>query len=260
MQLSPVRRFFSWSLCWLVFGLALGLPAQVGANWSAGVAASHGQSPYRGVSSNPNTIPAFISYRGRFAYIQGLEAGLNAWGTGGSWGGLQASLLVSARMAGYSSRDSQYLQGMSNRGWSLDGGVGFSGRVHNHQFSVKAVQDLLAKHQGYELSGSYSYGFQVAESLRISPGMGLIWQSTDLVNYYYGVNAEEARLDLQRPAYQAGAGWKPSLTLNLLYDLSDHSSLMLAGRTRWLPKSAADSPLVARDRVSGVFVAYLYRF
>ena len=257
MPLSVARKLAVAGALLVLIGIMS--PAAM-ASWSAGIAATQGQSPYKGVATNPNTIPAFISYRGRFAYIQGLEAGINAWGTGGAWGGLQASVLVSGRLAGYSSSDSQFLAGMDNRGWSLDGGVGFSGRYNGHQFAIKAVHDLLDKHQGHELSGSYSYAFQVTEQLSVRPGVALIWQSANLLNYYYGVTEAEVRKDIGRTAYQADAGWKPSLTLNLSYALTQKDSLMLAARTRRLPDSVVDSPLVDREYVTGVFVAYLRRF
>lgn len=236
------------------------LPVTAEANWSTGIGAAQGQSPYRGVSSNPNTIPVFVSYRGRFAYIRGTEAGINTWGTGGSWGGVQTSLLVNGRLAGYSSSDSGYLAGMDRRGWSLDGGVGFSGRIQNHQFSVKAVHDLLDKHQGYEFSSSYSYGFEVTEKLRLSPGVALSWQSSALLDYYFGVTEAEENQAIGREAYQVGSGWEPSITLNLLYAFTPATSLMVAGRTRKLPSSVVASPLVDREYVTGVFVALMYRF
>ncbi|SFB97799.1 outer membrane protein [Marinospirillum celere] len=240
-------------------GLLL-MPVMASADWSAGVGAAQGQSPYQGISSNPNTIPAFVSYRGRFAYIRGTEAGINAWGAGGSWGGVQASVLVSGRLAGYSSSDSSYLAGMDSRGWSLDGGVGFSGRVNSHQFSVKAVHDLLDKHQGYELSSTYSYGFEVTDKLRVSPGVGLSWQSADLLDYYFGVTESEANPAIGRIAYQVDSGWEPSVSLNIMYAFTPRTSLMVAGRTRKLPSSVVASPLVDREYVTGVFAALLYRF
>jgi outer membrane protein len=239
----------------LVFVLT---PAIASANWSAGVGAAQGQSPYRGVSSNPNTIPAFVSYRGRFAYIRGLEAGINAWGTGGSWGGVQASVLIKGRLAGYSSSDSRYLNGMESRDWTLDGGLAFSGRFNGHQFAIKGVHDLLNKHQGYEFSSNYSYGFRVTEKLSLSPGVALSWQSSELLDYYFGVTPQEARSD--RPAYQVDSGWEPSITLNTLYSFNRKTSVMIAAKTSRLPDSVTDSPLVNREWVTGVFAALMYRF
>ena len=257
MRIKSPRKLCLFLFYLLTLALFLS-PLTAMANWSAGVGAAQGQSPYRGVSSNPNTIPGFISYRGRFAYIRGLEAGVNAWGSGGPWGGLQASVLVSGRLAGYSSSDSSYLQGMEGRGWSLDGGVGFSGRVNGHQFSIKGVHDLLDKHQGYEFSSSYSYGFKVSEKLLLSPGVALNWQSSDLLDYYFGVTAEEEKPG--RAAYQVDSGWEPSITLNAQYTFNRNTGMMVAARTRRLPDSVIDSPLVDREYVSGVFVALMYRF
>ncbi|WP_162299708.1 MipA/OmpV family protein [Marinospirillum perlucidum] len=238
--------------------LIASLPAA--ANWSAGVGGALGQSPYRGVSTNPNTIPAFVSYRGRFAYLRGIEAGINAWGTGGEWGGVQASVLVKGRLAGYESSDSWYLHGMEDRDWSIDGGVGFSGRVNGHQFSVQLITDLLDKHQGQEIGTSYSYGFKITPKLRMSPGVSLSWQSSDLLSYYYGVRAEEADASRERWAYQADAAWVPSLNLNTIYSFNQSHSIMLVASSTRLPDEVTASPLVSREWVSGGFFAYLYRF
>ncbi|MDR9468352.1 MipA/OmpV family protein [Marinospirillum sp.] len=256
MRITSPRTLFPLFLFMLM--VLFLTPVTAKANWSAGVGAAQGQSPYRGVSSNPNTIPGFVSYRGRFAYIRGLEAGINAWGTGGSWGGVQASVLVKGRLAGYSSSDSSYLNGMESRDWSLDGGLGFSGRVNGHQFAIKGVHDLLNKHQGYEFSSSYSYGFKVTEKLRLSPGVALSWQSSELLDYYFGVTESEARSD--RREYQVDSGWEPSITLNTLYSFSQKTSVMIAAKTSRLPDSVVDSPLVNREWVTGVFAALMYRF
>lgn len=255
MVLRKLGAYLGWG--WLLGWALLTSPAQ--ANWGLGVGSAWGQSPYQGVGSNPNTVPALISYRSRFAYIRGLEAGVNVWGQGGAWGGIEASLLVSGRLAGYRSSDSGFLEGMERRGWSLDAGVGLAGRIDAHQFSLQAVHDVLDKHQGYELRGSYRYALPLTEQLQISPGIALYWQSADLVNYYYGVKETEARGD-ERPPYEAGSGWKPSLSLSLDYAFSPQLSLMTAGRVRKLPDSAASSPLVDRDLVAGVFTALIYRF
>jgi MipA family protein len=227
----------------------------------AGIGFSHGQSPYRGVSGNPNTIPAFISYEGEKGYFRGIEAGYYLWQTGDRRSNLTLSALVSGRLEGYRSTDSLYLQGMDTRGWSLDGGLGLVWRQGLHQYSLKAVTDLLGKHQGQEVSAGYAYRIPISRDLSLMPNAGVSWMSADLLDYYYGVadSEEDLTLSPQRKAYAVDAGWQYSLGINLNYRLNPRTSLLLSTRTRWLPDSVSDSPLVARDQITGVFGAIIFR-
>lgn len=225
---------------------------------SVGIALSQGQSPYQGVDSNPNTIPGFISYEGEKGYFRGIEAGYYLWGTGDHQRSYRVALLASGRLEGYHASDSVYLQGMDKRSWSLDGGVGFVARQGFHQVTLKAVTDLLGKHEGQEVSASYGYRWMINRKLAITPSVNLSWMSANLLDYYYGVTQSESRP--WRSVYSADAGWQPSLGLTGMYSVTPRTSLMLAARTRWLPESATDSPLVDRDQISGVFGAIMFRF
>lgn len=239
--------------------LAFGLSQTTAlASLGAGIAVSQGQSPYKGVDSNPNTIPGFISYEGKKGYFRGIEAGYYLWGAGDRQRNYQLLLLASGRLEGYHASDSDHLQGMETRRWSLDGGVGLVARQGFHQLTLKAVTDLLGKHEGQEVSASYGYRWMLNSKLAITPSASLGWMSADLLDYYYGVTQGESRP--WRSAYSADAGWQPSLGVTGTYSVTPHTSLMLATRTRWLPASATASPLVDRDHISGVFAAIMFRF
>ncbi|SFX33893.1 MipA/OmpV family protein [Marinospirillum alkaliphilum] len=227
----------------------------------AGIGFSQGQSPYRGVSGNPNTIPAFISYEGEKGYFRGIEAGYYLWQTGDRRSNLTLSALVSGRLEGYRSSDSLYLQGMATRGWSLDGGLGLVWREGMHQYSLKAVTDLLGKHEGQEVSAGYAYRIPISRELSLTPNAGISWMSADLLDYYYGVRDSEVHTGLtpERTAYQVDAGIQYTVGVTLAYQLNTTTSLLLSTRTRWLPDSVSDSPLVARDQISGVFGAIIFR-
>lgn len=240
----------------LLLALTLGQTSAF-ANVGAGIGFAQGQSPYRGVDSNPNTIPGFITYEGKKAYLRGIEAGYYLWGSGDRQRSYRVALLASGRLEGYHASDSDYLQGMDTRRWSLDGGLGFVARQGFHQLTLKAVTDLLGRHEGQEVNASYGYRLMLSRKLVVTPSVSLSWMSADLLDYYYGVTTAESYA--LRPAYQADAGWQPSLGLTGFYSITPRTSLMLAARTRWLPASATDSPLLDRDQISGVFGAIMFR-
>lgn len=225
----------------------------------AGVGASKGQSPYQGVSDNPNTIPAFITYEGEKAYFRGIEAGYYLWRPGDRRSGPSLSLLASGRMEGYHSSDSSYLQGMDKRSWSLDGGLGLSWRQGKHHYSLKATTDLLGKHEGQEISAGYSYWMPLTQRLSLTPTVHASWLSGNLLDYYYGVQDKEASLALGRTAYEAGADVQYSAGFNLMWQPAERFSILVMARTRWLPDSVTDSPLVDRDTISGVMAAVIFR-
>lgn len=231
--------------------------AQTG--WGAGVGAAKGQSPYQGVRDNPNTIPAFVTYEGKKGYFRGIEAGYYIWQQGDHSNRLSLSLLASGRMEGYHSSDSSYLRGMDERTWSLDGGLGLSWRQGKHSYSLKATTDLLGKHEGQEISAGYSYVIPISQRLMLIPTAQASWLSGNLLDYYYGVQDKEINLALDRTAYQAGADLQYSAGFNLMWQPAERFSVLMMARTRWLPDSVTDSPLVDRNAISGVMAAVIFR-
>lgn len=243
----------------LVLILLASASFQINAQTGLGVGASKGQSPYQGVSDNPNTIPAFISYEGKKGYFRGIEAGYYIWQQGDRSNRLSLSLLASGRMEGYHSSDSRYLRGMDERTWSLDGGLGLSWRQGKHHYSLKAVTDLLGKHEGQEITAAYSYWIPLTQRLSLMPTAQVNWLSGNLLDYYYGVQDKEVDLALGRTAYRAGADLQYSAGFNLMWQPAERFSVLLMARTRWLSDSATDSPLVDRDTISGVMAAVIFR-
>lgn len=232
------------------------LPAQ--AQFSAGIGFSASQSPYQGVSSNPNTIPAYVNYQGQRLYLRGTELGFALWQQGDRQQALSLNVIASGRLAGYHASDSAFLTGMATRRWSLDGGLALSGRYQQHLFSIKAVHDLLDHHQGYEVNGYYGYLLRLHPRWAITPGFNLSWQSDDLVDYYFGVRPEEARNE--RAAYQAAGGLESQVSLMSLWQVSERQQLIAIARVRYLASEVRKSPLVDRRHTSGVFLGYILSF
>lgn len=223
-----------------------------------GVGFAQGQSPYRNVSSNTNTIPAYISYEGEKGYFRGIEGGLHLWSRGERGKRITLSALAAGHLEGYKASDSSYLEGMKKRSWSLDAGVGTTLEFGYNRFTAKAFTDVLGKHDGQSLDLGYAYIYPVTSKLMLIPSGNATWQSANLLDYYFGVTDEEQRAG--RAAYKVGSGVQLRASLLANYTINPNTSLLVVVSTRRLPNSVSDSPLVDRDQISSIFGAINFSF
>ena len=154
-------------------------------------------SPYRGVDSRMMPTPVLrMSYK-RF-FIDGRSIGSVLWGEQGK--GWSLSAVVEPRFMGYSHKDSNFLDGMDDRRMGVDAGVRWARDSSFLDWSLTGVSDISGNSGGMEVRTMISKSFA---RRFLTPSIGLKWQSRRVVNYYYGVQQQEALLT--RPAYE-GAG------------------------------------------------------
>lgn len=230
------------------------------AQLSIGIAVAHAQSPYHGISSNPNTLPAYINYEGKHGYFRGIEGGLHLWSQGERGKKFTVSALGALRMEGYKASDSDYLRGMDKRQWSLDAGLGTSIELGYNRFSTRLITDTLRRHKGYAASVGYARIIPVTKKFMLVPSGHATWQSSNLLDYYFGVTDKEVNSNLGRDAYKAKGDVQLRTSLLANYDITTNTSLMLVATVRKLPNSVTDSPLVSRDYVSALFAAVTFSF
>lgn len=242
----------------LLIGLAASFNLQ--AEFGLGVGLSHVQSPYRGVSSSPNTLPAYINYEGKRGYFRGIEGGLHLWSQGERGNKFTISALGALRMDGYKADDSDYLQDMEKRKWSLDAGLGLAVQKGYNRFSARVVADTLRRHKGYSAGVGYAYIMPITRNFILIPAGHATWQSDNLLDYYYGVKTHETNAQLGRDAYQAKGGVQLRTSLAANYQLNPRTSFTLVATVRRLPTNAIDSPLVSREYISALFGAVTFNF
>lgn len=232
------------------------LHAQLG----IGVALTHAQSPYHGMSSNPNTLPAYINYEGKHGYFRGIEGGLHLWSKGEAGKKFTISALAALRMEGYKASDSYYLQGMEKRKWSLDAGLGTVISLGYNRFTSRIVTDTLGRHQGYSAGVGYARIIPVTKKFTLIPSGHATWQSSNLLDYYFGVTDKEVNSNLGRNAYKVKGDVRLRASLLANYKMTSNTSLMLAATVSRLPNNVTDSPLVTRDYVSALFGVVTFSF
>jgi len=206
--------------------------------------------PYIGMDPRVYPIPLF-AYEGKRLYMRGVVGGYRLW----SQGGWSVGPIVQPRLEGYQQDDSSALNGMHDRDWSVDVGVGVSWLTKVGFFGLSGVTDVLGRHKGQELEFSYTILFEWA-GFDFIPSTGVRYKTENLVDYYYGVEAEEARAG--RPAYEGENAVDPFVRLAVRRKLSERWSLLAAVQYEWLDKEISESPIVDRDYEASFMVGMLY--
>ncbi|MCI0498853.1 MAG: MipA/OmpV family protein [Planctomycetales bacterium] len=219
-------------------------------NIGFGVAAYN--SVYKGDDSETLAIP-IIFYESEKFYFRGRMGGYRFFGDET----FSVAAIGQWRVDGYDDDDSWFLRGMKDREMTLDGGLSATYFDGWGATTVSLVTDLLGRHDGQELTVSYGHRF-LSERWTLIPAAGVLWKSNNLADYYYGVRAGEAISG--RPAYSAGDGWDPFVSLYTTYKITDQWSFLATLRYEWLGSEITDSPIVNDHYQAMLMAGLMYQF
>jgi len=217
-------------------------PSTSALRWSLGLGVISSPRPYVGAKNTVQPIPLVeVSYKD--FYLQGIRAGFHLLEHG------DLTLDARARMvfAGLDPDDSPDLAGMAERKSSVEGGLALDWKPGRYQISLTAFTDLLGRSGGQQLGldlsrtwtfGGYRWG--------LTPAIGAVWQSADFVDYYFGVNPEEARPG--RPPFQGSAALNLRASVLTYYRLSQRTSLIGLLSVQRLDNEISSSPIVDKPR------------
>ncbi len=220
--------------------------------WSAGVLGIVRDTPYRDADNDSLVVP-FLQYESEHLFFRGLALG---WRLDPE-SAIKVEVIARARLDGFEAKDSPTFLGMDERERSLEFGVNASRALGPGRIAVEAFTDALNRSSGQELDlmwrGDFGRG-----PFRLQPEIGLRWQSSDLVDYYYGVRAHEALAG--RPEYRAGSALVPRVALNGIAPLGGSWGMFVRLSYDDLPAEITDSPLVDRDSERRAFIGLVYGF
>lgn len=217
-----------------------------------GLGAAFSSNPYRGVDSKFLALP-LLRYEGERFFVRGINAGYHLF----KQEDLTLSLLGSYRMAGYDSSDSSFLRGMDDRDGTLEAGLQASLATSLGQLRAAILSDILDKHNGHEVKLTFSKRLPM-HNYSLNPFVSVIWQSGQLVDYYYGVRAAEATL--ARPKYEVDSSILMQLGLMTNYILNGQWAISGRIAVTRLADRISDSPIVEDELVPSAFVGIGYRF
>lgn len=137
-------------------------------------------------------------------------------------------------------------------------GLEYQYNIHNFAFNFQALSDVTKIHSGSEGRLSISYPFSAGKN-DFGIALGGIWQSDKLLNYYYGVSAED--INAQEALYVIDSGGvSPFLHFSWRRELTKRWSLNTIIQGKALTNDIKNSPLVEKDAVFNVFFGGVYRF
>ena len=219
--------------------------------WTFGLLAANRDAPYVDLDEGLLFAP-LIRFEGERFHIRGLRAGGNLF----ERGGFALDSFFQVRLDGYKARDSPFLAGMDDRDFSLDGGLAAKwSNKRVGQFDLSVTTDLLGRSYGEEVQLSYSALFK-RFGWTFVPSVTLQWQDEDLMDYYFGVRADEAIAG--RPAYHADAGVTPQFLLLATRPIGRHWSVFTYLGYSWFPSQVTDSPIVDEDSRATVMLGLGY--
>jgi outer membrane protein len=160
--------------------------------------------------------------------------------------------------AGWRPGDDPDLVGMETRKNSLDGYLNALWRTSLVTIGAHYYHDILNANRGDAASLRLSKNFKMGEDVRLTPSIGVEWQNSERVDYYYGVRPEEALAF--RPAYPGTAAINANAGLAGSYRLSRAWSLLGGVFTTRYGNGIVDSPIVTRRYSTLVYAGAGWRF
>lgn len=121
---------------------------------------------------------------------------------------------------------------------------------------LQYVTDFTGVHDGDEVRVALAKYWATGRH-QISASIGAIWQSSEVVNYYYGVTKPEADL---RGTYSTDAALTPVARVEWNYQLNERWDLRFLANYRQLPDEISASPLINDNKVITVFIGGVYHF
>lgn len=203
---------------------------------------------YRDYDEDPMLLP-IIGYRGENLQVLGPFVTYTLYRRDA----LSFDARLSPRFAGYDDSDGDIFRGMDERKETIDVGLGMTWEQNRWKFELAGLYDALDRSNGYEWSASLGKSFR-AGRFSIEPAVGIAYQDRRLVDYYYGVENDEAATF--RPAYRGDSAVNTTLGI-------DFSTMaFFGGMTRigientWYDSEISDSPLTDEDSGLALMITF----
>lgn len=207
---------------------------------------------YIGYHRQTNVVP-LISYRSGPFFISGTEGGVVA----AQSDTYTLNFGLVPQLNRLRASDSPALAGIQTREWTIDASMSLSMREPWGDTFFAALHDILDRNNGTELRVRYSYPIVLGAG-RLTPAIGVTWESASLTHYYYGVSPAESLPS--RPAYSPGSAINPTARLGYSIPVSDNWLLGAGVGYTHFDDTIRDSPIVDRSGSLSGMILFVYSF
>lgn len=136
-------------------------------------------------------------------------------------------------------------EAIGKRHRSLNAGLDASFPTRWVMINLQFQHDILAVYQGWITSLDIRKRFAISGKLSMTPGVQLQYYSKNYMDYYFGIDSDEARTN--REVYEPTGDFSWGPTVVTMYQLENDWTLMLMTRYTKFGSEVANSPLIARD-------------
>jgi outer membrane protein len=113
---------------------------------------------------------------------------------------------------------------------------------------VSALYEATGRHKGYEVRTAVAVPLVQTRSSLVLSG-GFTWKSSQLVDYYYGIDR----------FYEPSAALSPFIKLGFSRPLGERWSINAFVHYEYLDDAIAESPIVVEDSVTSAFVGVVFK-
>ena len=148
------------------------------------------------------------------------------------------------------------LDKLRNRHLSFMAGIEALYFTRSGEIQLQALQDISNTQNGQQLVFNYRFPLRVRQ-WNIVPQIGLHWKSKKLIQYYYGIEAEDAG---SFPLYDAQSGINTYAALDAEYAINYH--WLLGGFVHYtkLASTIEKSPIIEKNRALTLAIGVKYVF
>ncbi|MEN8304105.1 MAG: MipA/OmpV family protein [Campylobacterota bacterium] len=210
--------------------------------------------PYENVDNILLPSPVIFYDDGLF-YVRWSRGGIYFLGEKNddyAWG---FSLTAQPRTYGYEKNE---IEGMDERERTWEGGLAFSAKTDKAYIEIMALTDILDRYDSWILRTEVGYDFEFG-NFSLYPSLVFMYQSSDFINYYYGVKQNEVTTS-NFAQYSPDNGILLGAQAYIKHPLTDKFSAFINLRADRLSQEATDSPIVTEDYIYSGLVSLIYTF
>ncbi|MCU7918963.1 MAG: MipA/OmpV family protein [Candidatus Thiodiazotropha sp. (ex Epidulcina cf. delphinae)] len=260
------KQLFISFISALAATLPLASQEALAGEWSVGASILGGRNPIVGEGAAAALLPV-VGYKGERFYANLGNPGISFFNGITDFGGLGYSvfkgerynidLVGKIRAMGIDPDDNSKLDGLDERKPGFDAGVSARWDSGYGELSGQLLTDVSNRSKGQEAVLSYAYPMTHG-NWTLRPELGVSWQSRDLVDYYFGVESDEATAT--RSVYEGESTVTPFAGIQVEYAYSQQIHLIGGVGIGRLGDGISDSPIVDERGVGGGYAGLVYRF
>ncbi|PVV13552.1 MAG: hypothetical protein B6D77_04285 [gamma proteobacterium symbiont of Ctena orbiculata] len=246
--------------------LSLGSQQVSAGEWRVGANIAGGKNPFLGEDNDAALIP-MIAYKGERFYANLGNPGISYFNGSSNFAGLGYSIVQTddynvdlvgrVRAMGLYPEDNDELEGLDDRDPGFDLGVTARWQTGFGELNAQLLADVSDTSDGQEVILSYAYPLKHGQ-WTLRPELGVSWQSSDLADYYFGVDTDEATA--RRAVYEVGSTVTPYAGIEFEYAFDQKIDLIGGVGVGRFGDEISDSPIVDEANLAGGYLGLSYKF